>query len=495
MSFYGSVYYQLIDTFYKVVLRNKGVNNTGFLDKNKVPAWSESQAVGRKGVFGFDSGNRWINLNTYIENPQDSNDQYSIYEIYHAAPDPEATGVADGFKVLLDTAQLKERTGKDGIIQLDYGDTFETYETKFDKAGHIASATKKTYRLPKDEEDERLEKLEKLVGTEANRVLPDLENEEDQNLYGYVESNTQDLSTLKNYVGGWNSVYSGYFNKDGKDYPSIADIIGDYNKILGESYVQYGNFKDIVSLIGDMSDLWSKYDTELTPEKYSLVKTILDLKDRYDDYTQDNNGIVNGHTNSINIIQDTLGADKRGDRGSVYTEIIKLDERIDDVIADQDAEDAKLDGRLKTAESKLNTLETDTIPSIRSDINTINSTTIPAITKRIDAHEANWNGTQATLEQVDSELRQANSDTNGRIDDVLDLIGTVPTDSTVMDSVGNINTTLTKKFDDLDKRLGQTAGTLSAFEAIGVNAQDIADIEDNITNMSNKIGDVGDKSL
>lgn len=244
-----------------------------------------------------------------------------------------------------------------------------------------------------------------------------------------------------------------------------------------------------------MSDLWSKYDTELTPEKYSLVKTILDLKDRYDDYTQDNNGIVNGHTNSINIIQDTLGADKRGDRGSVYTEIIKLDERIDDVIADQDAEDAKLDGRLKTAESKLNTLETDTIPSIRSDINTINSTTIPAITKRIDAHEANWNGTQATLEQVDSELRQANSDTNGRIDEVLDLIGTVPTDSTVMDSVGNINTTLTKKFDDLDKRLGQTAGTLSAFEAIGVNAQDIADIEDNITNMSNKIGDVGDKSL
>ena len=244
-----------------------------------------------------------------------------------------------------------------------------------------------------------------------------------------------------------------------------------------------------------MSDLWSKYDTELTPEKYSLVKTILDLKDRYDDYTQDNNGIVNGHTNSINIIQDTLGADKRGDRGSVYTEIIKLDERIDDVIADQDAEDTKLDSRLKTAESKLNTLETDTIPSIRSDINTINSTTIPAITKRIDAHEANWNGTQATLEQVDSELRQANSDTNGRIDDVLDLIGTVPTDSTVMDSVGNINTTLTKKFDDLDKRLGQTAGTLSAFEAIGVNAQDIADIEDNITNMSNKIGDVGDKSL
>lgn len=92
-------------------------------------------------------------------------------------------------------------------------------------------------------------------------------------------------------------------------------------------------------------------------------------------------------------------------------------------------------------------------------------------------------------------MRQADRDTNGRIDDILDLIGTVPTDSTVMDSVGNINTTLTEKFDDLDKRLGQTAGTLSAFEAIGVNAQDIADIEDNITNISNKIGDVGDKSL
>lgn len=244
-----------------------------------------------------------------------------------------------------------------------------------------------------------------------------------------------------------------------------------------------------------MSDLWSKYDTELTPEKYSLVKTILDLKDRYDDYVQDNDSIVIGHTNSINIIQDTLGADKRGDRGSVYTEIIKLDERIDDAIADQEVEDAKLDGRLVTAESKLNTLETDTIPSIRSDINTINNTTIPAITKRIDAHEANWNGTQAALEQVDSELRQADSDTNGRIDDVLDLIGIVPADTTVMDNISDVNTTLTEKFNDLDKRLGQTSDSLSAFEAIEVNAQDIANIEASITTMSGKIGDVGEKSL
>ena len=75
MSFYGSVYYQLIDTFYKVVLRNKGIENTEFLNSEKNPAeWLESQAVGRKGVFGFDTGNRWINLNTYSETDDDNNE-------------------------------------------------------------------------------------------------------------------------------------------------------------------------------------------------------------------------------------------------------------------------------------------------------------------------------------------------------------------------------------------------------------------------------------
>ena len=66
MSFYGSVYYQLIDTFYKIIVKNTGnENTTNFPEidfningtaENEI---IESPAVGRKGIFsdsriGFD---------------------------------------------------------------------------------------------------------------------------------------------------------------------------------------------------------------------------------------------------------------------------------------------------------------------------------------------------------------------------------------------------------------------------------------------------------
>jgi hypothetical protein len=62
VSFYGSVYYQLIDAFYKVVMRNKGKDSALFLESDTLED-VETAAKGRKGVFGFDSGNKWINLN------------------------------------------------------------------------------------------------------------------------------------------------------------------------------------------------------------------------------------------------------------------------------------------------------------------------------------------------------------------------------------------------------------------------------------------------
>lgn len=70
--------------------------------------------MGRKGVFGFDSGNRWINLNT-TEEKSDDKELYSIYEIYHGAPDPNANNINNGFKVHLSENELKNRT-KDNVI-------------------------------------------------------------------------------------------------------------------------------------------------------------------------------------------------------------------------------------------------------------------------------------------------------------------------------------------------------------------------------------------
>ena len=207
MSFYGSVYYQLIDTFYKAVLRNKGKNNTTFVNIDAIPDEFESKAVGRKGVFGFDSGNKWINLNVVSEEKPDSNELYSIYEIYHGAPDKAAKHQADGFKVHLDEKALNERTDESGVIQLNYFDEFETSENTYDDAGHISNTEKKIYRLPKAEVNDRVAKLEQLVGLpDDKRSDTDDKTAEGtplENLYNYVEENYDDITTLESYVGDW----------------------------------------------------------------------------------------------------------------------------------------------------------------------------------------------------------------------------------------------------------------------------------------------------
>jgi hypothetical protein len=56
MSFYGSTYFQLIDTFYKILVKNKG----GVAVSNPTVTEWASQASGRKGVLEFGTGNRWI---------------------------------------------------------------------------------------------------------------------------------------------------------------------------------------------------------------------------------------------------------------------------------------------------------------------------------------------------------------------------------------------------------------------------------------------------
>ena len=89
MSFYGSVYYQLIDTFYKMIVKNSGDNTYSFNDSlvndsNKIETGvlDESPAVGRKGVFSLDSGNYWINFSKDTVYEDKDNDGEAIAAPY-----------------------------------------------------------------------------------------------------------------------------------------------------------------------------------------------------------------------------------------------------------------------------------------------------------------------------------------------------------------------------------------------------------------------------
>ena len=151
--------------------------------------------------------------------------------------------------------------------------------------------------------------MENLVGVEYadGRTLPQLENEKDQNLFGYVEENTKDIATLEKWVGDVDKVY--YGTNDAK--MSLATIIGNYNKVLGKEkdYVYSTDpFVDISSAIGDMPKLWNDYDAALSKNQHSLVDTILDFKSRYDDYaTKEVNPELQDLRHDVNDINSTIG--------------------------------------------------------------------------------------------------------------------------------------------------------------------------------------------
>lgn len=513
MSFYGSVYYQLIDTFYKAVLRNKGKNNKTFMDADQIPDSVETPAVGRKGVFGFDTGNRWINLNVVSEEKPDSNELYSIYEIYHGAPDTATAKPYNGFKLL--GQSIDERMDDQGIIQLEYFDEFETYEGKYDDAGHIAGSERKVYRLPKAEVNDRVSELERLVGTDADRQLPEMENEEDQNLYGYVEENTKDIQTLENYTGDWSKVVS-YWTSGNKWAPTIADTIGNLEDMYDSAVDRYNNHKTFAEIIGKLPTLYEKIN-EGNP--ISLIAAILKESTRLDNLNNALNEHKSNAEGQFNGIYTMIG--EKIDNDSIYDHLKELYDRIDwddrentvsyeidelikrasaleskdieleqsykqadaELKANYEAADLALDTAYKAADNALNINLSKDIDAVelKADTNnaaitTINNTTIPGINgrldgldKRVDDHYNSWKGTEQALKDADTALQE--------------------------------------KIDDVSADLGENTSEKTAFVLIQENANIIEEIQkdigtvgdksltDQISAINTQIGTVGDKAL
>lgn len=541
MSFYGSVYYQLIDTFYKAVLRNKGKNKITFIDTNQIPDSVETPAVGRKGVFGFDTGNRWINLNVVSEEKPESNELYSIYEIYHGAPDENANNLGYGFNLLLDDSAIQNRTDEEGIIQLDFHDEFETYNSIYDDAGHIAGSERKIYRLPKAEVNDRVSELERLVGTDADRQLPEMENEEDQNLYGYVEENTKDIQTVESYTGDWSKVVS-YWTSGNKWAPTIAETIGNLEDMYNSAVDRYNNHKTFAEIIGKLPNLYDKIN-EGNP--ISLIAAILKESGRLDNL----NSALSEHRNNaegqFNGIYTMIG--EKIDNDSIYDHIKELYGRIDwdgrentvsyeiDDLAkratDLENKDIELEQAYKAADLALDTAYKEADRILKEDlskdidavelkadnntkaIDTINNTIIPGINgrldgldKRVDDHYDAWKGTEQALKDADVTLQGkiGNVPANSNIIDIISdteegiktLIGTVPKESSVMQEINSISTDL-----------GENTSEKTAFSLIQENADAIKEIQENIgtvgenslvdqiNTINSQIGTVGDKAL
>ena len=190
MSFYGTVYYQLIDTFNKVAMRNSSIEEKSF-PSNVVTSDQQINAIGRDAKLNIEGGNRWINFTKDTEN--------NCFKVWHATPDTTSSSWVEGYQKVDSTPAGAE------VVELNPGDCFKTFSTKYDAAGHIVPSSLETkyYKMPKSEVEEELDVLKELVGDKAK------EGEEATGLCkeiadntANIATNTADLTLLKDVYGG-----------------------------------------------------------------------------------------------------------------------------------------------------------------------------------------------------------------------------------------------------------------------------------------------------
>lgn len=152
MSFYGSTYFQLIDTFYKILVKNKG----GVAVSNPTVTEWASQASGRKGVLEFGTGNRWI----YATQDQGNANAYTFWHAKAGGDNLTKQEFLGGSTVTLPP-------GETATI-LTPGSIIKAPQFEYDEAGHIAVSNDVYYQMPISETEQAIEDLQKKVGIPAS---------------------------------------------------------------------------------------------------------------------------------------------------------------------------------------------------------------------------------------------------------------------------------------------------------------------------------------
>ena len=297
MSFYGSTYFQLIDTFYKILIKNKG-NNAVTFPANLEANEHASQASGRKGILEFGTGNRWIYATKEDGNP-------NSYVFWHAAP---------GGKNLT-TQEFKG--GAKGDVQLPAGKSAVTLapgsyikapQFKFDEAGHIAAADDVYYMMPISETEEAIEDLQAKVGEPTDG--------DTENLFTKIYAANQAIKTVT----------------DNADL--IRDELGNYRKVFPGGTTYYDTTekktkqKDFYEAFGSMDDFRSTLYQDSKSSK-SLIDGILEFREEALEDIKINSDNIGVQSRLINELSDNL-TDNQEDIKALQ----EKDKEIDNSIAD-----------------------------------------------------------------------------------------------------------------------------------------------------------------
>lgn len=386
MGFYGNVYYQLINSFYKLVGNNNGKNVKNYSGNNAISADKlksdiATEAVGRKGVINLDTGNYWIGIT--------EGDKVDGLEIVHMPPTTSNTTLVKGIEYL--------GTEKPATVtaEMEAGGYIKTHEIKYDSAGHVASKAEKIYKLPKPEVADRIAALEELVGVKADGASYPKATKE--TLHGYVADNFSNVTMLKEYVGDWTKIC------DTTSYrPTIQATIGDLDELFSTKYDgltgsysgNRANWHGLTGVIGPINELWHAYDTSKnTP--ISLVEVLLKQKDAHQNtanqVTENHDNVKNQFNGMAAIIGTQLDNNKSAfeeiaalqnilkwpadSTTTVSAELTRLEKKINDDNAAQTtkitnaytAKTNEITGTLNNAVSTLNTTIDDKDKAVRKD--------------------------------------------------------------------------------------------------------------------------------
>ena len=296
MSFYGSTYFQLIDTFYKILVKNNGNNANTVADPSAAANQYASQASGRKGVLEFGTGNRWIYAT------QDENNANS-YIFWHAKPDSK-----DLQKQEFKGGAVGAVTAPEGVVPvvLEPGSVIKASQFEFDKAGHIAVANDVYFQMPISETEQAIEDLQTKVGEPVDAKTENLFTRA-KNADDAIEAVTDTADRIRDELGTYSTVF-----------PNT----GAYKYVSGTNM-----YKDFFTTFGSMDDFRTALYNDADSSK-SLIDGILEFRDKTMSDIEVNSDNIGTQSRLANKIADDLVSVEED-----ITALQNKDSEIDDSIA------------------------------------------------------------------------------------------------------------------------------------------------------------------
>lgn len=306
MSFYGSIYYELVDTFYKVLVHNRGKAGTGFPATADVKDEQTLMAIGRKGVLDVDSGNRWIK---FTADPNTTK-----YVVWHEKPDEEDVQSVSSF-TRLDSAP-------EGVTPTDLyaGDVIQVSSFEYDKAGHTAKSDIRYYKLPTSTVEADIEFLISAVG-DIKEIYPS-KTEEDIEEGDNTKNISKAIGDIETYRASLGEGYEAHTICNSlSDLNTITKTIGSVSEDIYDGFVwdrtltdSFGNLKTVFptgygekSLCDAIGNVELLVDTEGNPLNIveAINKTSSDSNAVAGNLTVTNIA-VEAHEEAINTLKSTV---------------------------------------------------------------------------------------------------------------------------------------------------------------------------------------------